>query len=190
MLYGINSRRKLIKNLDKSYYSLLKAYEYMDREKEIVPAGEWLLDNLYLIEKEYKDIKHNMPSRYYKDLPILAKGNMRGFPRIYNLALEIVTKTDGRVEEINIEALVKEFQNVEVLTCGELWVLPIMLRIALIQNIGVVVEKILFSQKEKDIADKLADRLIYASLNKKTPSGGTGSAASHGESAACQALLA
>ena len=70
---------------------------------------EWFLDNLYLIEKEYKDIKHNMPNSYYKDLPVLDKGIMKGFPRIYSVALDIISKTDGRVEEASIENYVEEY---------------------------------------------------------------------------------
>lgn len=166
-----NSRRKLIKGLDVSYANIIKAYEYIDRDvrnkKEVVSAAEWLLDNLYLIEKEYKDIKHNMPNSYYRDLPILDKGIMKGFPRIYSVALDIISKTDGRVEESSIENYINEYQSVVVFTSGELWALPIMLRIALIQNIGKIIEKMIFSQKEKNRADKLADRLIYAIANKK-----------------------
>ena len=146
-----NSRRKLIKGLDVSYTNIIKAYEYIDRDvrnkKEVVSAAEWLLDNLYLIEKEYKDIKHNMPNSYYKDLPIIDKGMLKGFPRIYSVALDIVSKTDGRVEEASIENYIEEYQTVFTFTSGELWALPIMLRIALIQNIGKVIEKMIFSQQ-------------------------------------------
>ncbi|MBC8062787.1 MAG: cyclic beta 1-2 glucan synthetase [Clostridiaceae bacterium] len=166
-----SSRRRLIKGLDASYINIVKAYEYIDRDvrnkKEVISAAEWLLDNLYLIEKEYKDIKHNMPNSYYRDLPILDKGLMKGFPRIYSVALDIISKTDGRVEESSIENYIQEYQSVVVFTSGELWALPIMLRIALIQNISKIIQKMIFSQKEKNRADILADRLIDAIANKK-----------------------
>ncbi len=166
-----NCRRKIIKNLDKSYEGIIKAYEYIDREvrnkKEVLTAAEWLLDNLYLIEKEYKDIKHNMPNSYYRDLPVVNGGRMRGFPRIYIVALDIISKNDGRVEEHSIENYIMEYQKNTVLTSGELWALPIMLRIALVQNIGNVIEKMIYAQKEKNKADNVADRLIEAVEEKK-----------------------
>lgn len=168
---NINCKRKLIKNLDKSYSSIIKGYEYIDKDvrdkKEVAPAAEWLLDNLYLVEKEYKHIKQNMPEKYYKNLPVLDRGIMKGYPRIYNIAVELVSHTDGRIDEDTIEKFIKAYQTNTVLTSGELWALPIMLRIALIQNISKITENIVYSQQEKRRADTIADRLIDALSNKK-----------------------
>jgi cyclic beta-1,2-glucan synthetase len=161
-----NCRRKLIRNLDSSYKKIIKGYDYIDKDvknrREIVPAAEWLLDNLYLIEKEYKAIKHDMPESYYKNLPVISKGIMKGYPRVYHIAVEIVSHTDGIVDENTIEIFVKAYQKNTVLNSGELWALPIMLRIALIQNISKIVSLIIYAQEEKRRGDLLADRLIDA----------------------------
>ncbi|MCY6371123.1 GH36-type glycosyl hydrolase domain-containing protein [Clostridium ganghwense] len=166
-----NSKRKLIRNLDKSYNTIINGYEYIDKDvrekKEVVPAAEWLLDNLYLIEKEYKHIKYSMPEKYYKNLPIIDKGIMMGYPRIYHIAVELVSHTDGRIDEETIERFVKSYQTNTVLTTGEIWALPIMLRIALIQNISKITENIVFAQKEKRRADVISDRLIDALADKR-----------------------
>lgn len=168
---NINCKRKLIKNLDKSYGSIINGYEYIDKDvrekKEVAPAAEWLLDNLYLIEKEYKHIKQNMPEKYYKNLPVIDRGIMKGYPRIYNIAVELISHTDGRIDEDTIEKFIEAYQTNTVLTSGEIWALPIMLRIALIQNISKITENIVFSQEEKRRADTIADRLIDALSNKK-----------------------
>lgn len=161
-----NCRRKLIKSLDRSYNVILKVYDHIDKDvrnrREVVPAAEWLLDNLYLIEKEYKDIKHNMPESYYRNLPAINRGIMCGYPRIYHIAVELVSHTDGRIDESVIESFIKAYQKNTILTTGELWALPIMLRIALIQNISKVTEKIDFAQMQKELGDSLAERLINA----------------------------
>ncbi len=106
-----NCKKKLISNLDRSYEKILKGYENIDKEgknkKEVLPAAEWLLDNLYLVEKEYKSIKHNMPQTYYKDLPVIYKGVMKGYPRVYHIAIEIVSHTDGRMDESVIANFIK-----------------------------------------------------------------------------------
>ncbi|QGU96105.1 cyclic beta 1-2 glucan synthetase [Clostridium bovifaecis] len=159
-------RRKVIKSLDKSYKKIIDGYEYIDREvrsnREVDPASEWLLDNLYLIEKEYKHIKHNMPKAYYRNLPVVDRGIMKGYPRIYHIAVELVSHTEGKIDEETIERFVNAYQSRAVLTSGELWALPIMIRIALIQNISKITENVVFSSKEKLRADRVADRIINA----------------------------
>ncbi|WP_163191902.1 GH36-type glycosyl hydrolase domain-containing protein [Clostridium thermarum] len=167
----MNSKRRLIKSLDKSFQNILKGYDYIDKEadskREMVPAAEWLLDNLYLIQKEYKDIKSNMPESYYKNLPVISKGIMKGYPRVYQIAVEIISHTDGLVDEVRIERFINAYQKNTILTSGELWALPIMLRIALIQNISHIVEKIVYALKEKRQGEIVADRIINAYADKK-----------------------
>lgn len=161
-----NCRRKLLKSLHQSYRNILKGYEYFDRDasdrREMAPAAEWVLDNLYLIEKEYKDITHNMPSSYYKDLPVISKGIMRGYPRIYHIAAEMISHTDGRIDEDVIGIFINSYQKNTALTTGELWALPLMIRIALIQSISRNVERVIYSQEEKKKGGKIGDRLINA----------------------------
>ncbi|KHD37627.1 NdvB [Clostridium acetobutylicum] len=158
------SRSVLIKKLDRSYKGLLRGYEYFDREirnkKEIVPAAEWLLDNLYLIEKEYKDIKHNMPEICYKKLPIVIEGAFRGLPRAYYLGMKIVNKLDGKIGEDTVVSYVHEYQKKSILTSSEIWALPLMFRMAVIQNIGRITESMVFAQNEKAKADKLGYEII------------------------------
>jgi len=159
-----NCKKKLISNLDRSYEKILKGYENVYKEgknkREVVPAAEWLLDNLYLVEKEYKSIKHNMPKTYYNDLPVIYKGVMKGYPRVYHIAIEIVSHTDGRIDEGVITTFIRAYQKNTLLTTGELWAVPIMLRIALIQNISKITEKIVKAEQDKKEAEHVAERLI------------------------------
>ncbi len=161
-----NCRKKVIKSLKESYDKILECYLYIDKnfknKRELVPAAEWLLDNLYLIEREYKDIIRSMPAHYYKNLPAIDQGIMKNYPRIYHIAVELVSHTDGRVDEDIIESFINAYQESTILTSGELWALPIMIRTALIQNIGIVCEKLVLSEKDKREADINADTLINA----------------------------
>jgi len=167
-----SSRKNIMRRLNLSYESILKGYEYIDRDirnnREIVSAAEWLLDNLYLIEKEYKDIKHNMSDSFFKDLPIIKKGSVKGLPRIYHISTELISHTDGKVDENIILSFINAYEKRNVLTSSELWALPTMLRIALIQNISRVVSGIVFAQREKRRADKLGDKIIKLSDKELT----------------------
>ncbi|MDW8800047.1 glucoamylase family protein [Clostridium sp. A1-XYC3] len=159
-----NCRRKLIQNLDDSYRKILSSHDYLDKEfrnkNNVIQASEWLLDNLYLIQREYKDIKRNMPEAYYRNLPVLSRGIMRGYPRIYYIAIELVSHTDGKVDKDAIETFINAYQKNTILTSGELWAFPTMLRIALIQNISKVTERITLMQRERKKAEVVLERII------------------------------
>jgi cyclic beta-1,2-glucan synthetase len=157
-------RRKLIKNLNMFYNKIIENYNFLNVElknnREVIPCARWLLDNMYLIEREYSDIRYNMPRKYYRSLPVIHKGHMKGYPRIYFIAVEMISGTYGKINEENIELFIKSYQKNTVLTTGELWAFPIMIRIALIQNISGIVENIVYEQKEKNRAEIYADKII------------------------------
>ena len=52
--------------------------EAADRELDVSPAGEWLLDNFYVVEEHIREIRASMPSGYYRELPKLAGGTLDG----------------------------------------------------------------------------------------------------------------
>ena len=49
--------------------------------RRISPAGEWLLDNFYLIEEQIRTAKRHLPKGYSRELPRLARGPSAGLPR-------------------------------------------------------------------------------------------------------------
>ncbi len=61
-----------------------------------------------------------------------------------------------------LQTLLSAYQKNTVLTSGELWAIPIMLRIALIQNISKITEKIVKAEQDKKEAELVAERLINA----------------------------
>ena len=56
-------------------------------KQRITPAGEWLLDNFYLIEEQIRTAKRHLPKGYSRQLPSLAEGSSAGLPRVYGIAL-------------------------------------------------------------------------------------------------------
>ncbi|MFX0549952.1 GH36-type glycosyl hydrolase domain-containing protein [Hathewaya histolytica] len=167
----INTRKNLMKNLDHSFNNIVTTYNFMEKEvrdkKVIVPAAEWLLDNLYLIEKEYKNVKESLPKSYYKELPLMQNGMLRGYPKAYHIAVQIVSHTEGEIDEDIIKRFIISYQKNTILTMAELWAIPVMIRIALIQNISRVCEKIVFIQEERTKAEFFGDNLINAFNDEK-----------------------
>ncbi len=99
------------------------------------PAGAWLLDNFFVVVEHAHEIRASMPQGFYHQLPKLGAGPLQGYPRLYEIALELIGHTDGQLDQQNIELMVREYQLVEPLTLGELWAWPVMLRMGLLENV-------------------------------------------------------
>lgn len=137
----------------------------ISENSRIAPAGEWLLDNFYLIEEQIRTAKRHLPKGYSRDLPRLdnlpteASGRSAGCPRVYDIALEIISHGDGRVDTEVLSRFVAAYQTVTVLRLGELWATPIMLRLAIIENLRRVAVRIAVGRVERNLANAWADTM-------------------------------
>ncbi len=128
--------------------------------QQIAPAAEWLLDNYYLIAEQIDIARMHLPKGYSRELPRLRTGLLRGFPRIYDLALELVLHTDGCVDADNVTNFVKAYQRVRPLKLGELWAIPIMLRLTLLENLRRVAYRIVWRRQHRAMALEWAHRFV------------------------------
>lgn len=141
--------------------------EYSNVRSSVTPAAEWLLDNFYIVEEQVKEIRQNLTRKYYFQLPRLKSGVLKGYPRVYGIALELVSHTDGRFDDKQLVGFVTAYQTQSLLSSGELWAIPMMVRMALIEHIRHVCESIDASQQQWHKADKLAEQLL--SLKDRKP---------------------
>ena len=125
----------------------------------LTPAGEWLLDNLYLIEEQIRTAKRHLPKGYSRELPRLARGPSAGLPRVYDIALQTISHGDARVDTVSLSRFVAAYQTVSALQLGELWAIPIMLRLALIENLRRVGARIASGREDRNLADAWADEM-------------------------------
>ena len=131
-------------------------------EQRTPPTAEWLLDNEYVIESNTRDVLVNLPPHFYRELPTLATGPAKGLPRIYDLACELIADLELRLDKENILAFIDAYQSDTPLAIGELWALPQMLRIALIESICTLALRASDELRERENADFWANRLIRA----------------------------
>ena len=129
-------------------------------DRRITPAGEWLLDNFYLIEEQIRTARRHLPKSYNRELPHLMNGPEGGFPRVYTIALEIISHGDGRVDPENLLSFVAAYQSVAILKLGELWAIPIMVRLALIENLRRVAARIAAGRLNRNLAGRWADQML------------------------------
>ena len=157
-------RDSLLPLLDKNEKLLLEAYglltEDVEAGRRIVPAGEWLLDNFHLIEEQIRTARRHLPKGYSRELPYLIGGSSGEFPRVYDIAKETIAHSDGRVDPENLLRFVASYLSVTTLKLGELWAIPIMLRLALIENLRQVADRLLAARANRNSAEFWADRMI------------------------------
>ena len=139
-------------------YKLLN--EHLKLGISIHPAGEWLLDNLYIIEETVKQIQKELTLKKYTNFVGVANGAYKGFARIYVLASEIVAYTDNKIERKELEDYLISYQTKKTLSMEEIWNIGIFLQIAMIENIREICEKIYSCQVQKYRAENIVERLI------------------------------
>jgi cyclic beta-1,2-glucan synthetase len=153
----------ILPRLEENLRLLATAYRALaddvHRGLAVTPAAEWLLDNYHLVETEARRVRRDLPPRYYRTLPKLAGREFAAQARIHELALELIRHGDGRLDEERLRRFVLGFQTVTPLAIGELWALPSMLKLALVENLRRLAEGMLAGRTARLQADRAFARL-------------------------------
>ena len=145
-------------NTIKTVYNLLN--EHIKLGINIHPAGEWILDNFYIIEETVRQIEKELSIKKYVNFPGIQNGKYEGFSRIYVLATEIISYTDNKINGENLQKYLQAYQSKKSLNMEEIWNIGIFLQIAIIQNITEICEKIYSVQIQKYKVRSIIERLI------------------------------
>lgn len=134
-------------------------------ERHATPAAEWLADNYHLVDMQIREIGVDLPGGFYAQLPKLATGPFTGLPRVFGAAWSLVAHTDSHIDLDALRRFLVAYQVVQPLTIGELWAIPIILRIVLIENLRRVAELVLDDAAARQAANDLAERVQDAGSN-------------------------
>jgi cyclic beta-1,2-glucan synthetase len=140
-----------------------------DAKEALTPDAEWLLDNFFIIEEVLREVRKDLPRGYYDELPVVATGPWAGLPRIYALAVALITNTDSHLELASIMRFATAFQEVAPLTTGEIWAIPTMLRLALLENLRRLGGQMLAARAEADHAAVWVGRAVGSPLPPSLP---------------------
>jgi cyclic beta-1,2-glucan synthetase len=138
-------------------YALLT--EAVTLGRRVTPAAEWFVDNYHLIEEQIRTARRHLPRGYHRTLPRLVAAGGVGAPRVYDIALELISHSHGRVDVDGLRAFVASYQSVASLQLGELWAIPIMLRLALLENLRRVVVAVTAGRRDRETAQAWIDRM-------------------------------
>ena len=142
----------------KEVYKLLN--EHLEIGIPIHPAGEWILDNLYIIEEAIKNICKELTLKKYTNFLGIANGRYEGFARIYVLAGEMVAYTDGKINGENLKQMLMAYQNKKSLSMNEIWNIGLFIQIVLIENIREICEYIYSCQMQKEKVENILSKFF------------------------------
>lgn len=148
----------------KATYDLLN----MTTENKIPthPAGQWLLDNFYIIEKEYKMAERVIVNAADITFPNVKTHDGKTQLRISFMANEVTEKNAGVIDDGIVSNYLKEFQKYTYVTYDELSYFSIMLRIALIKFTRRLATSIFNSQMQKLKVEKKCNKDISKKIDK------------------------
>ena len=128
--------------------------------RSITPAADWLVDNFHIIQEQVRAIRMDLSPGFRKQLPRLSAGPFQGYPRVFGLAWAFVAHTDSNFDPEMLRRFLNAYQSVQPLTIGEIWAVPILLRVILVENLRRLADTLVADQQARQQANAIADRLL------------------------------
>ncbi len=171
--HTVSKRRNLlnwpIPRMNDNYDAILSTYKQLNdyvQKKRLVPdTAEWLLDNFYIIEERVKVIRRDSGRKAYLRLPVLASGSLKGLFRILAIAMDIVSFTDGQIDDAVLVGYLNAYQTHSPLFDREIVAVSTVISLALIERIRQLSKNI----KETLVQWQKVDRLVDEWLKKDGP---------------------
>jgi cyclic beta-1,2-glucan synthetase len=98
-------------------------------------AVEWLLDNGYVIQNAAEQVRQNVPRGFYRKLPSLREGPGAGLTRVEHVVEQLLHESVGPIDLGAAAGLLDAYQDVAPLAVGELWALPAMMRLLVLESL-------------------------------------------------------
>jgi cellobiose phosphorylase len=141
--------------LVETYRVLAKAAK---QNRELSSAGEWLIDNFYIVQEQIVQLKEDLPESYYRKLPKLMEGEYRGFPRTYEIVQRLAAISDNILDQDNTTVAIRAYQQEDILDLGEMWSVPLMIRLALIIRLAERSKKLLQDRRIQDEIEQVLNQ--------------------------------
>ena len=140
----------------KETYKLLETTHKM--KLSIHPAGQWILDNMYILEEENANLQIAEKFNKKKNLPAIKNYVGEKNVAIYYLACELVEKNTGYVDQNIILNTLKNHQKHSYLTSEELDLFCTMVKLALIKFIARICKNVQNSQIQKIKVEEILNK--------------------------------
>ena len=150
--------RQLLPRLHESAERLEKAYQFLTSvargDPHPVASEDWLRDNHHVVQDQVREVRQDLPKKFYVELPKLADGPNQGYPRVYLIARELIAHTAGRLDLDTVVDFTAAYQRVSPLSIGETWAVPIMLRLSLVEELRRLADGVVTARESREKARK------------------------------------
>ncbi|MGI6449687.1 MAG: GH36-type glycosyl hydrolase domain-containing protein [Desulfitobacteriia bacterium] len=162
---GLKKTGKSLLPAIKEYSSFIKeSYseinEYYYKTQDVIPAAEWYLDNYYLISELSSALLQDLSKEHESKLRYLVGGDKAGMARTYLLISEYIKSSETELDFEMLKSFVINYQSEAPLSSAEIWSIPLMLKIILLEKIYYHVERILYIQRERASAENWLDSIL------------------------------
>src|SRR5688572_25236678 len=148
--------RPLLPRLDESGVRLEAAYQFLSTvargDPQPVPSEDWLRDNYHVVQDQIREVRRDLPRKFYLELPKLADGEYAGYPRVYVIARQLIAHTAGRLDLDTLIDFTAAYQRTAPLSIGETWAIPIMLRLGLVEELRRLVDGVVSARRSREEA--------------------------------------
>lgn len=124
----------------------------------LLPAMEWLMDHVSLFKEQYLHVEKNLTQSFYKRLP---KWEVKSSQtRIAVILKEFLQNMGGQASLPTLDQYIRAFQEITTLTMGELWAIPLFLRISLLEELGDLFEEVCERHEDRKQAEELFQKWV------------------------------
>ena len=157
--FGLDYPRRLADN-ERAILGNYQAIAEASRRKQMItPAAEWLLDHHHTVKENFRQVRRDLPIKFFRQLPDMEVERGGRLPRMFALTWDYVAHTDSTFAPGTLTAMVEGFQEIETLTIGEIWAIPAILRYVLLENLRRLSDRVDVSRRMRDEANRFADFL-------------------------------
>ena len=130
-----------------------------DRQEVQGIDADWLADNFHIVDEVLREVRQDLPRGYDEVLPKLGSRRSRAIPASTPWPWRW-SPTPTASSTSRITRFVQAFQEVAPLTIGELWALPTMLRLVLLENLRRLAEQMLWGWDERRRAERWCEQAL------------------------------
>ncbi|UWG95571.1 glycosyl transferase family 36 [Dehalobacter sp. DCM] len=147
--------------------SYIKINEYYYKTEDVIPAAEWYLDNYYIISDLITALIKDISKQYESKLFYLKGSDFNTHPRVYLIVEEFIKQSPHELNFEYLKRCIDAYQDEAPLSSAEIWAIPIMLKVLLLDKIFHHVERIVYIQDERTKADRWLESIFAG--NETTP---------------------
>jgi len=147
LLHKAGKARAMLDRLEAQEDLLNRAYRHFATPVVKEPgqsyAAEWVLDNFHILQQAVREIREDMPEGFYRRLPKLKDSIPELMPRVYAVAREIFLACAGHLHMETTVRFVQAYQGIASLSIGEVWALPAMLRVIVVEYVSRALSRLI-----------------------------------------------